>query len=115
MSEATGELEAVGAELDRTRAALRNLMAVVYGDGGHRAAEIGDDVPAAHEAERVVAGLLAAADELARLKAAVAPFVAAGRRWQDERVSGADAGPFPLGLTEADFDRLCRALNGGGA
>lgn len=57
--------------------ALGNLLAVIHGDGGHRALEVGTK-QAALEAEKIVAGLFAApsADKLRIASAALAPFAA---------------------------------------
>ena len=52
-AELTRLAEATGEE------ALGNLLAVIHGDGGHRALEVGTK-QAALEAEKIVAGLFAA-------------------------------------------------------
>ena len=60
--------------------ALGNLLAVIHGDGGHRALEVGVEQAAA-EAEKIVAGLFAApsADKLRE----------AYGRWEREEVDSA--------------------------
>jgi len=57
--------------------ALGNLLAVIHGDGGHRALEVGTK-QAALEAEKIVAGLFAApsADKLRIAVEALEPFAA---------------------------------------
>ena len=59
--------------------ALGNLLAVIHGDGGHRALEVGTK-QAALEAEKIVAGLLAApsADKLRTAVEALEPFANLG-------------------------------------
>ena len=59
--------------------ALGNLLAVIHGDGGHRALEVGVEQAAA-EAEKIVAGLFAApsADKLRIAVEALEPFANLG-------------------------------------
>lgn len=72
-AELTRLAEAAGEE------ALGNLLAVIHGDGGHRALEVGTK-QAALEAEKIVAGLFAApsADKLRIAVEALEPFANLG-------------------------------------
>lgn len=76
---------------------LGNLLAVIHGDGGHRALEVGTK-QAALEAEKIVAGLFAApsADKLRIAVEALEPFSKAFRglsaRWEDHETHWHDSG-----------------------
>lgn len=75
-AELTRLAEAAGGE------ALGNLLAVIHGDGGHRALEVGTK-QAALEAEKIVAGLFAdpSADKLRIAVEALEPFAGIAARY----------------------------------
>jgi hypothetical protein len=71
LCEALGKIEALVAEVEGLRTGVGNLLARINRDGGHKQAEIGDDVEAMRAAEDVVVGYLVVADEVEDLRALV--------------------------------------------